>query len=199
MKTKILLCGISPLEVAGMRTEIYDREISESDSLPSEHPTEVVIVGASFGISNIINWLKFSSGQARVIIWGNFSPSDEVSLLLAGARAVLKTTALIPTIRRCIGQVADRKLWTANAVPVITDDCMQSLTSREVEVLHLVQRGLRNKDIADKLFIRPGTVKVRRQKPLRQNRCFRSQRAGSRGARGDGGRAQQVVAIVSRG
>lgn len=43
--------------------------------------------------------------------------------------------------------------------PTATTDLIEDLSKREIEILQLINKGLTNQDIADKLFLSLGTVK----------------------------------------
>ena len=59
---------------------------------------------------------------------------------------------------RAVGQTADAYLLSATPRSVRTDD-LDSLTPRELEVLHVLAEGLPNKAIAQRLGISDQTVK----------------------------------------
>ena len=48
------------------------------------------------------------------------------------------------------------------------DDSLSSLTARELEILQNVAKGMRNKQVADKLFISEATVKVHMKSLLKK-------------------------------
>jgi DNA-binding NarL/FixJ family response regulator len=52
-------------------------------------------------------------------------------------------------------------------------------TTREQQVLELVEQGFKNKDIANELGIRPGTVKIQVETYLREDRYPRTLRPGA--------------------
>ena len=51
------------------------------------------------------------------------------------------------------------------------DDKLASLTAREFEILQNVAKGMRNKQVADKLFISEATVKVHMKSLLKITEC----------------------------
>ncbi|MFN8486752.1 MAG: response regulator transcription factor [Caldilineaceae bacterium] len=76
--------------------------------------------------------------------------------------------ALIATIQNALSSETDLRKDGASDIPVRAkhqpkEGVVQStdrLTLRELEVLHLVAKGFTNRDIAERLALRPGTVKV---------------------------------------
>ena len=58
--------------------------------------------------------------------------------------------------RRSVGRALEKLLWREAGAR----DIARVLTPREVEIVRMVAAGLRNKEIADKLSISEGTVKI---------------------------------------
>lgn len=101
------------------------------------------------------------------------SPNDEKVLqcIQAGAEAyVFKNSDvadLIDTIKRvCRGNGLEKAnmagAWTgcrADEAPCQQEKCLSHLTSQEITIIKLVSAGLTNKEIAQRLFLSPNTVK----------------------------------------
>jgi DNA-binding NarL/FixJ family response regulator len=91
-------------------------------------------------------------------------PETHVELLQAEVQGLLRKTAPLCDFLTCIRSVAAGGTWmeddglTEAALPVRTAD--STLTVREIQVMELVQCGLKNKDIAIGLGIRTGTVQL---------------------------------------
>jgi len=58
--------------------------------------------------------------------------------------------------RRSVGRALEKLLWRETG----TREVARLLTPREIEIVRMVAAGLRNKEIADKLSISEGTVKI---------------------------------------
>ena len=58
--------------------------------------------------------------------------------------------------RRSVGRALEKLLWREAGAREVAG----MLTPREIEIVRMVAAGLRNKEIADKLFISEGTVKI---------------------------------------
>lgn len=76
---------------------------------------------------------------------------------------MIRKTASLQTILECLRTVATGDTWLEHAGPsnrLTPGPPRSSLTAREMQVCELVERGLKNKDIAAALGIRTGTVKI---------------------------------------
>jgi DNA-binding NarL/FixJ family response regulator len=107
--------------------------------------------------------IRMEFGDARIVILTTFEGDVEVQRALrAGASGyVLKSMwlkELLEMIRRVAAgvKVVDPEM----AVQMSSYLGDQMLTEREIEVLERIPAGMRNRDIADQLFISEETVKV---------------------------------------
>jgi len=82
----------------------------------------------------------------------------------AGARGILRKSAPPETVMACLRAVAGGATWMEDSASRGRAGGARSggptLTPREHQVLELVAHGLKNREIAAELGIRPGTVKV---------------------------------------
>lgn len=90
---------------------------------------------------------------------GGFILKDTLaSELLSAIRAVAKGDAIVaPAVTR---RLIERHIGTAERPLPVADIVLKALTEREREVLALVARGLSNTEIAGRLYLTEGTVKV---------------------------------------
>jgi two-component system, NarL family, nitrate/nitrite response regulator NarL len=81
-----------------------------------------------------------------------------------GAKGIVRKTADAGTVLACLDSVVCGGTWMEETlfreVTQRERSVRVELTAREQQVLELVERGLRNKEIALELGIRPGTVKI---------------------------------------
>jgi DNA-binding NarL/FixJ family response regulator len=101
--------------------------------------------------------------NARIIILTSSEGDVEMQRALgAGAKGYLLKTMPANELLDAIRKVATGKKGIPPEVAAHLAEHFsdEALTSREIEILQQVAEGNRNKDIADKLFISEGTVKV---------------------------------------
>lgn len=99
------------------------------------------------------------------VIWGtSVTEAEALRFLQAGAKGILRKTAGLQMIFSCLRTVACGRNWMEDCVfrdSGRSDRYPRSeLTMREQQVLALVEQGFKNKEIAQELGIRPGTVKI---------------------------------------
>ena len=88
---------------------------------------------------------------------GFLSKDSAAQDVLAAVKSAAEGEVLIDpgTLTRLLAQVAREREAKRDALNLLND-----LTEREREILHLLAQGLRNDDIAGKLFISPQTVQT---------------------------------------
>jgi DNA-binding NarL/FixJ family response regulator len=127
----------------------------------------------AFGIQALLDWLGElrsleASGdpiRTAVVIWGvSVTEAEALRFLQAGARGILRKTAGVSVVLACLRTVSNGRSWMEDCV--FRDSSRSEryprseLTAREQQVLELVEQGFKNKEIAQELGIRPGTVKI---------------------------------------
>jgi len=128
----------------------------------------VLVVDKSFGIQAVMECLRTlrreefrtAGGVGSVAL----SEAEALRLVEAGAAGVVHKTARLDTLVDCIRQVAGGSTWMEEDLVAAPDQPVRigrsALTARELQVMELVERGMRNKEIAIALGIRTGTVKI---------------------------------------
>lgn len=174
----VVVCDTQPVTAEGIRTLLAGnpdlRFHQSADSLTSalelarRFQPDVMVVDKAFGIQAILEWLnelRQSALGVSVVVWGvSVTEAEALRFLQAGARGILRKTAMISVVLSCLRTVAQKRSWMEDSVfrdSSRSDRYPRSeLTSREQQVLELVEQGFKNKEIALELGIRPGTVKI---------------------------------------
>ena len=92
------------------------------------------------------------------------SEPEALRYFQAGAAGVVRKSADLSDVWACIRTVVAGGAWMEQEIlrdpgrPIYSGH--SALTARETQVMELVERGLRNKEIADALGICTGTVKI---------------------------------------
>jgi two-component system nitrate/nitrite response regulator NarL len=184
---RVSVCDTQPVTAEGVRTLLSngsaDLAFAESaDSLAQaldmvrRTSPDVLMLDKAFGIQAILEWLTdlkapglkaedWIAPSTAIVVWGvSVSEAEALRFLQAGARGILRKTATIPVVLACLRTVALGRSWMEDCVfrdSSRSDRYPRSeLTSREQQVLELVEQGFKNKEIANDLGIRPGTVKI---------------------------------------
>jgi len=174
----VALCDTEPIAIVGVRAllesedelRVVATESSLAGALEVARKLEpsLLMVDNGFGVQAVMDFLKAlraAGGRAAVIVWSySFSEAEALRFLQAGAAGVVRKRASLDTVMGCIRSVVSGKTWIDEGMvcdvhqPIQTSHC--SLTARELQVMALVERGLKNKDIGKSLGIRTGTVKI---------------------------------------
>jgi DNA-binding NarL/FixJ family response regulator len=178
-KKTISICESQPLTVTGLKHLLNatdDLAFGSSHSSPAEwmlspnaDQTHVLIIDKGLGAKTVLDALTqlpvALNGVPSVVIWGmSITEAEALRFLQAGAKGIVRKSADEATILSCLRAVAQGRSWMQDSVfressapesPVRND-----LTPREHQVMELVEQGFKNREIAQELGIRPGTVKI---------------------------------------
>lgn len=179
IKKTVLLCETQPVTAEGVRALLAscaDLEyIGRTETLAGvseivrQQRPNVVIIDKSLGIQSVLEWLAQAKAslplQTEVIVWGvSITEAESLRFLQSGARGILRKTSDAETVIACLRAVSNGNSWMADSI--FRDSGRQEryarsqLTPREQQVMELVEQGMKNKEIARELGIRPGTVKI---------------------------------------
>ena len=133
-----------------------------------EDPPDILLIDKSFGAHTVLSWiaeLKEAGAAVSLVVWGSSVTEPEaLRLLQHGVRGILRKTATEDSILACLKAVAGGSSWMEESLfrdtPRRDRYHRSELTPREKQVLELVEQGLKNREIARELGIRPGTVKI---------------------------------------
>ena len=174
----VAVCDTEPIAIEGLRSllelaeglRLVATETSLSDGLDAVrdlNPT-MLVVDKAFGIHAVMECpraLRKLDCRTAVIVWGAAMPEAEaLRFLQAGAMGVLRKTANLEVLLTCLRKVARGATWMEEDLVRETGRPVRlahsPLTARELQVMELVERGMKNRDIGDALGIRTGTVKI---------------------------------------
>jgi DNA-binding NarL/FixJ family response regulator len=152
------LSNVSGLELVNYCSVVADLheqiKIFQPDILLLEVTSEVTF--------SVLSGLRTALPALRVVLWVHVIPTElALQSMSLGVRGILRTTLPVETLVRCLMRVSEGELWFEKG---LTDAIMTSrsyaLTPREGQLVALLTQGLKNKEIAWKLNIAEGTVKV---------------------------------------
>jgi DNA-binding NarL/FixJ family response regulator len=134
--------------------------------MPEQIDAIVIDKGLGFpAVMDLLQRLTANSHPTPVVVWGSaVSEPEALRLLQAGARGILRRTSESGTLLTCLRAVTSGGTWMEDGIFGSTDKLFNpkrsQLTNRESQVVLLVEKGLRNRDIARQLGIQTGTVKI---------------------------------------
>lgn len=180
--TRLVLADDHPIVLDGLEQvfrlesdmQVVGRATSALAALKAaeQHKPDVLVLDFAFPDHDatwVLERLPAARLQTRVVILTAFA--DETRLQAAmrlGARGVILKEMAPRVLVDCVRAVHAGGIWGPGkagvplAVSTAADHAplLQSLTTREVEVAGLVTLGLRNREIAERLSISEGTVKI---------------------------------------
>jgi DNA-binding NarL/FixJ family response regulator len=160
---KSLLGSADGLRVVAAETSLLEGMDAARDLQPS-----ILMINKDFGAHAVVDCLRGlqrAGLRTAVVVWGSAMPEAEaVRLLQAGAAGVIRKTAPLQSLLSCLRAVAAGTTWMEEDLMREPDRPVRlarsPLTARELQVMELVEQGMKNKDIGANLGIRTGTVKI---------------------------------------
>ncbi len=184
-KTKkiVSICETQPLTVKGLVHLLEGTEdlaFGAAHASPAEwmlsagaEKTDVLIIDKGLGAKTVLDALSqlpAEHGVARstvpaVVVWGmSITEAEALKFLQAGSKGIVRKSADTNTVLACLRAVAQGRSWMQDSVfresTSIETQVRTDLTPREHQVMELVEQGFKNREIAQELGIRPGTVKI---------------------------------------
>ena len=173
----VVVCDTQPLAIEGLRSILAGSlelkfagamtTLAGGVELIRGLSPSVAILDRGFGSTGIFEALarlRTVTNTAAVVVWGvGLGNAETLRLVQAGARGVLRKTADAHSVMECLLAVAEGRTWMEDSA--LQDERpggvpKSRLTAREHEVADLVEKGLKNREIARKLGIQTGTVKI---------------------------------------
>ena len=154
--------------VEGMRVVAAENTLEDGADAAGQLQPDIVVVDLAFGINGVMEWVRtLRAGKSRMatVVWSvSLSEAEALRFLQAGAAGVVRKTAPLCELLNCLQTVASGGTWMEGklvagaALPGRLG--RSTLTARELQVMELIERGYKNKDIALALGIQTGTVKI---------------------------------------
>lgn len=120
----------------------------------------------------VIREMQKDAASTRVVLLTAAIDDEEVlEAVRLGVQGVVLKEMAPPLLVQCIRKVHAGGQWLERGIlqramgkmmrhETAKKEMSQSLSTREIEIVRLICTGLRNKEVAEKLFISEGTVKV---------------------------------------
>lgn len=130
---------------------------------------DVALVDQSQGMRGalqLVSAMRDVSATTQPVLWINEAAENEaLRALQFGARGVVRKSLPVSTLLECVRSVLAGQVWIENglanhAAGLLARRGAPRLTPREREIVRLVCRGMKNRQIAEDLQITAGTVKV---------------------------------------
>lgn len=173
----LVVCDTEPVGIEGIRSILdstsgemrlvaAETSLAEARRATEELTPSLLLIDKAFGLHLVMDWLKALHDQPTTpIVWGgSLSEAEALRLLQSGAAGVVRKTAPVEALLECFRSVAKGETWVEpevlrnNGLPPRL--ARTALTAREMQVMELVERGMKNRDIGEILGIRTGTVKI---------------------------------------
>jgi two-component system, NarL family, nitrate/nitrite response regulator NarL len=182
-KKIVSICETQPLTVHGLQHLLESTEdlaFGSAHASPAEwmlsagaDKTDVLVIDKGLGAKTVLdalNQLPAEHGQNRstvpaVVVWGmSVTEAEALRFLQSGAKGIIRKSADTPTVLACLRAVSQGRSWMQDSVfresSSMETQVRTDLTPREHQVMELVEQGFKNREIAQELGIRPGTVKI---------------------------------------
>ena len=175
----VFVCETEPVVVAGLRWFLDETQefalvgqatsVSGAIASVQELRPDLLLMDHSSGGRSTLHFLSemaFLSASTVCVLWTRDVPESElVRAFRAGAKGFVKKTSPLPVLLEALRRVADGETFLEeSASPTLrqwaTRRHLPRLTPREREIIQLVSEGMKNREIAERLEITPGTVKV---------------------------------------
>jgi DNA-binding NarL/FixJ family response regulator len=154
--------------IDGPRVVAAESSLEDGVEAVCQLQPSLVIVDTAFGSQRVMDWLRrlrTRDCSTRAIVWGvKISESEALQFLHAGAAGVVRKTAPVADLIACVRAVISGGGWMEHYLVRDPEQLVRAgritLTARELQVVELVERGMKSKDIGASLGICTGTVKI---------------------------------------
>ncbi|VXC60807.1 response regulator transcription factor [Sphingomonas sp. AX6] len=181
--TRVLLAEDDPLTLAGIEILLDKTNFdivatvgtgtAALDALPSARPDMLILdngMPERTGLDVLRTLRNRGDNRPVILLTGGINDLASREAMQLGVNGIVIKSTAPRDLLTCLDVVSQGRRWLDQEVmqramdlamsPDAVRDPMEILSSRERAVATLVQRGLRNKEIADELGLTEGTVKV---------------------------------------
>lgn len=173
----VVLAGLVQILETDADMQVVERCTSGTAALAAiaAHHPDVVLLDVQMPPPNglaVLRELRQRGNETRVILLtASLHDHDVMQAVRLGIRGLLPKEALTDDVTKCVRVVASggtcldpTLVGRAMAALLTREAAMREvssvLTPREINVVEMVARGLRNREIAQRLFVSEGTIKV---------------------------------------
>ena len=175
----VYVCESQPIVIEGLKRaleghsdlQLVGASLSITDALESIAAVQPNIILLDQQAGNkatfeIIPKIRMRSLHSHAILWvTSVTEVESFRALQNGMRGILKKTLPVASVVDCLRAVGHGNIWIENSISnqvvgFLNRRNLPRLTPREYEIVALICRGMKNKQIAGELSITIGTVKV---------------------------------------
>jgi len=177
MSISVFAFETQPIAVRGLKAladetrdfQVIGHATASSEALDKlrESAADIVLVDQHAGLRTSLQFvadLRQLAPRSNAVLWVQEQADiDSLRALQLGVRAVLRKTLGLDQVLDCIRTVAAGNIWMEQGLDRRQQAAWRpspKLTPREREIAVCVCRGMRNREIGERLAITPGTVKV---------------------------------------
>jgi len=130
---------------------------------------DLVLIDQAFGLRSAFQLaaeIREVSPATHAILWTHeIGEMESLRALQAGIRGIVRRNQPVSTLLECLRSVISGAIWMESSLSRLATGYASRrsaprFTPREREIVELVCRGFKNRQIAEALSITPGTVKV---------------------------------------
>ena len=176
-RISVFACESQPVTVEGLRKVLSEHEdlefvgavskIGDAMEAFARVRPDIALIDLAAGLApalRLVGGLKTASQKSQGVLWVVDLPESEAfRALQVGVRGIVKKTLPPSKLIECLQEVGRGKIWMDEPQPAtnfLRNREASRLTPRERQIVALICRGMRNKQIAENLHITAGTVKV---------------------------------------
>jgi len=175
----VFLCEAEPASIAGLRWYLEETKefvlIGQASTLAASVPMiselrpQILLMDHASGLRSALHFLSeltYLSEATACVLWTRDVPESElVRAFRAGAKGFVRKTSPLSVVLDAFRKVIKGETFLEeSASPALRQWTsrrnLPRLTPREREIIELVTHGMKNREIAARLSITPGTVKV---------------------------------------